>query len=132
MKVPPSTSTSISVRRKQSIASSGLHTTGSFSLKLVCRDLLAQHLLHHVIGVEPEDPVAGDSGLGDGEAPLLGMTIERPLHNAHIGKAASDGLGLIGRAAIDHHDLPGPREALEGPRDVRRFVERQNDRGYVG
>ena len=35
MKVSPSTSTSIFVRRKQSIASSGLHTTGSFSLKLV-------------------------------------------------------------------------------------------------
>src|SRR5262249_45136632 len=35
MKVSPSTSTSILVRRKQSIASSGLHTTGSFSLKLV-------------------------------------------------------------------------------------------------
>src|SRR5207253_1521482 len=35
MKVSPRTSTSILVRRKQSIASSGLHTTGSFSLKLV-------------------------------------------------------------------------------------------------
>src|SRR5471030_764025 len=33
--VSPSTSTSILVRRKQSIASSALHTTGSFSLKLV-------------------------------------------------------------------------------------------------
>src|SRR5262249_16254608 len=35
MKVSPRTSTSILVRRKQSIASSGRHTTGSFSLKLV-------------------------------------------------------------------------------------------------
>src|SRR5947208_3282607 len=35
IKVYPRTSTSILVRSKQSIASSGLHTTGSFSLKLV-------------------------------------------------------------------------------------------------
>src|SRR5262249_34524476 len=86
----------------------------------------------HVVSVESQDPVRCDPGLVSSETPLRGVTVERPVDNSDIGEASGDGQRLVSRAAIHDDDLSGPRQALEGPADVRRFVERQDDGSDVG
>ncbi len=49
----------------------------------------------------------------DGEAPLLGMGVERPLDRANIGEAVGNGQRVVGRVAVDDHDLFRPRQTLE-------------------
>src|SRR6185437_2853040 len=43
-----------------------------------------------------------------------------------------DRQGLVGRAAIDHDDLPRPSQTLQRPANVRRLIEGQDDGGNVG
>src|SRR4029453_6257513 len=96
------------------------------------RDLVTQRRLEQVVGMEPQDPVAGDTGLLDGEAPLPGMGVERPLDRADIGKAAGDRQRVVGRVAVDDHDLFRPCQALERAADVGGFVVGQDDGGDIG
>jgi hypothetical protein len=85
-----------------------------------------------VIRVEPQEPIAGDPGLLDGEAPLLGVGIERPLERADIGEPSGNRHRLIGRSAVDDHDLSRPGQSLERSAYVRRFVIGEDDGGDFG
>ena len=60
------------------------------------------------------------------------MGVERPMDRADIGEAAGDRQRVVGRAAVDDHDLARPCQALERAADVGGFVVGQDDRGDVG
>ena len=95
------------------------------------RQLVAQGRFDQIIRVEPQEPIAGDPGLLDGEAPLLGVGIERPLERADIGEPSGNRQRLIGRSAVDDHDLSRPGQSLERSAYVRRFVIGQDDEGVI-
>ena len=49
-----------------------------------------------------------------------------------VGEARGDRQGVVGRAAVDDHDLPRPRQALQRAADIGGFVVGQDDGSDVG
>ena len=81
-----------------------------------------------LIGVEAENPIAGEGEIVDGPVELDGVEAGPGVFDDGGAEGSGDGLGVVGGAGVDDEDFGGDgANALDAAANVELFVAGEDD-----